>query len=93
MQSNNGFIFIVTQTFIKIGKNTEAVEVFEQNPVMNEIIKDIMSGIRLRGRLPIKPAIFLPNKTERPVAWQASASANPAPSKIITSQATPPKQI
>jgi len=44
MASTRGLMFILTQAIIKIGKNTEAVEVFDVKPVMNEINKEMEKG-------------------------------------------------
>jgi len=84
----NGFNPISTHTIIKIGKNMDAVDVFDVNPVINEIINEMTNGTNPTDRFDISSAICWPRTCDRPLLVHASASANPAPSKMITSQAS-----
>ena len=88
MQRMSGLMLISTQTIIKIGRKTEAVEVFEVNPVMKEMRREMMKG-RSAGLIQsISCAMLSPSIVESPEEVHASARAKPAPSKMITSHAS-----
>ena len=66
IHNNRGLMDILTHRAAIIGIKTDAVEVFEQTPVIKEIIRAAKNG-KNRGEIPsIKLPIVSPNSLERP---------------------------